>query len=323
MEKKNFDYAIKMHGSAVQLVPDNLMFRQTLRGCERYLYANNKKGATFARLRLRLKGIRGKIRKARSKSDWTALDRAAEAGLTVNPWNAQLNADMGEACFQLGFTELAEFGYNNAVDNDPENKIFLEKLGDIYELRGNYSKAIECWKKISKLEPNNGHVRSKITGLEATAVMDRGGYDNAKTTQEVRRTAYDDYRPATEKHVPDAVTGPGVSLEADLLRAIRKNPADKGSALKLAELYRGQKEFDKAAEVLQQAFDATGGGDYNIRQYIEDVELQRRRYEIELARSLVKDEAGKKNIEALRRELHQREIEIFSARVEAIRWMPA
>lgn len=315
MEKRNFDYAVKMHSSAVQLVPDNLMFRQTLRGCERYLYANNKKGAKFARLRLRLRRVRGKIRKARSKSNWTALDQAAEQGMTLNPWNSQLNADMGDACFHLGYTELAEFGYKNAVDNDPENKVFLEKLGDIHELRGNYSQAIECWKKISKLDPNNGHVRSKITGLEATSTMVRGGYEGAETTQEVRRTAYDDYRPATEKFVPDAVAGPGVSLEADLLRAIRKNPAEKGSYLKLGEFYRRQKEFTKANDILQQAYEATGG-DYNIRQNMEDVELERRRHEIELARSLAKDEAAKKNLEALKRELHQREIEILSSRVE-------
>jgi tetratricopeptide (TPR) repeat protein len=316
MEKKNFDYAVKMHSSAVQLVPDNLMFRQTLRGCERYLYGNNKKGAAFARLRLRLQGIRGKIRKARSKSNWAALDQAAETGLTINPWNAQLHADMGDACFHLGYSEIAEYGYKNAVDNDPESRTFLEKLAEIHELRGNYSAAIECWKKVSKLEPNDGEVRAKITGLEATSTMVRGGYEGAKTTQEVKKTAYDDYRPVTDKHVPDAVAGPGVSVEADLLRAIRKNPADKGSYLKLAEIYRKQKEFDKAAETLQKAFESTGSADLNIRQITEDVELERRRHEIELAKSLAKDEAGKRNIEALKRELHQREIEILSGRVE-------
>jgi tetratricopeptide (TPR) repeat protein len=316
MEKKNFDYAVEMHSSAVQLVPDNLMFRQTLRGCERYLYGNNKKGATFARLRLRLKGIRGKIRKARSKSNWAAVDQAAEQGLEINPWNAQFHADMADACFQLGFTEIAEFGYANAVENDPENRGFLEKLGDIYELRANYSKAIDCWKRISKLYPNDGQVRAKITGLEATRVMDHGGYEGAKTTQEVKKSAYDDFRLTGDRHVPDAVSGPGVSLEADLLRAIRKNPADKGSYLKLADYYRKQKDFDKAEATLQKAFESTGSADLNIRQQIEDVELDRRRYEIELGRNVVKDEAGKKNVEALKRELHQREIEIFSARVE-------
>jgi tetratricopeptide (TPR) repeat protein len=316
MEKQNFDYAVEMHSSAVQLVPDNLMFRQTLRGCERRFYGNNKKGAAFARFRLRLKRIRGKIRKARSKSNWAALDQAAEIGLTINPWNAQLNADMAEACFNLGFTEIAEYGYKSAVENDPENRGFLERLGEIYELRGNYSQAIDCWKKISKLVPNDGKVRAKITGLEATRVMDHGGYEGAKTTQEVKKTAYDDYKLTSDKHVPDAVAGPGVSVEADLLRAIRKNPADKGSYLKLAEIYRKSKDFAKADEILQKAFEATGSADFNIRQMIEDVELDRRRHEIDLAKSFVKDEAGKKNMEALKRELHQREIEVFAGRVE-------
>ncbi len=146
--------------------------------------------------------------------------------------------------------------------------------------------------------------------------MDHGGYEGAKTTQEVKKTAYDDYRPATDKHVPDAVAGPGASVEGDLQRAIRKNPADKGSYLKLSEIYRKQKEFDKAEEVLQKAFESTGSADYNIRQIIEDVELERRRHEIELGRAIVKDEAGKRNIEALKRELHQREIEILTTRVE-------
>lgn len=316
MEKKNFDYAVEMYSSCVQLVPDNLIFRQTLRGCERYLYENNKKGAAFSRLRLRLKGIRGKIRKARSKSNWTALDQAAEQGLVLNPWNAQLNADMGDACLNLGFTEIAEFGYTNAVENDPEKRAFLEKLGEVNELRGNYSKAIDCWKKISKLYPNDGQVRAKITGLEATRVMDHGGYEGAKTTQEVKKSAYDDYRLTADRHVPETVSGPGVSIVADLERAIRKNPADKGSYLKLADYYRKQKDFEKAESTLQKAFEATGSADLNIRQIIEDVELDRRKYEIELGKSLAKDEAAKKNIEALKRELHQREIEILSGRVE-------
>ena len=316
MEKKNFDYAVEMYSSSVQLVPDNLMFRQTLRGCERYLYENNKKGATLARLRLRLTGVYRKIRKARSKSNWTAVDQAAEKGLTLNPWNSHLNADMGDACLNLGFTEIAEFGYAIAVENDPENRKFLEKLGGVFELRGNYAKAIECWKKISKLYPNEGEVRAKITGLEATRVMDHGGYEGAKTTQEVKKSAYDDFRLAENRKVPDAVSGPGVSVVADLERAIRKNPADKGSYLKLADHYRKQKDFDKATDTLKKAFEATGSADLNIRQIIEDVELDRRRHEIELGKSIAKDEAGKKNIEALKRELHQREIEIFSGRVE-------
>jgi tetratricopeptide (TPR) repeat protein len=312
MQKQNFDYAVDMHGKAVLLAPENIAFRQTLRGCERKLYNENKTGAKMAGIRLT--GIRNRIKKARSKQDWTAMDQAAEEGLKLNPWDTQLNADLGEACFNLGYTQIAEYAYKTAVDNDGDNAELLRKLANIYELRGGYSEAIECWRRISKLEPNNGEVRAKITGLEAMAVMDRGGYEGAKTTQEVRRSAYDDYRP-TGQSAPEAVAGPGVSLEADLQRAIRKTPADKTNYVKLSDFYRRQKEFAKAAEILQQALEVTGG-DFNIRELMDDTELERLRHEIELAKVMAaKDESGRKQVDALKRELHLREIEVLSSRV--------
>lgn len=314
MEKRNFDYAVKMHSTAVQMIPDSLLFRQTLRGCEQRMYNDNKSGAKLAGIRLT--GVRNKIKKARSKSEWATMDQMAEEGLTLNPWDPYLNADLGDACFHLGYSEIAEFAYSTAVECDGERKQFLEKLAQVYELRGNYSGAIGCWKRIEKLEPNNGLTRQKITGLEAKAVMDRGGYEQAKSTQEVRRSAYDDYRPTTQKQAPESVSGPGMSLEADLQRAIRKTPADKGNYQKLAELYESQKDFAKAAEVLKQGLDVSGG-DYNMRVLVEDNDLRRMKYELELARAAAtKDESVQKQVDAMKRELHLREIEILVSRIE-------
>jgi tetratricopeptide (TPR) repeat protein len=314
LAKGNFDYAIEMYGKAVQLAPDNLSFRQSLRGAEYHKYDNNKSGAKFASVRLT--GTRNTVRKARGKKDWTALDQAAEEGLTVNPWDAQLNADVGEACYNLGYFEVAEFSYQRAVESNEECKEYLHKLCEINAERGNWKKAIECARRLTKLEPNNGKLRALLTGLEAKQVMDRGGYDGAKSTQEVRRNAYDDYRPATEKYVPDTVAGPGVSQEQDLRRAIRKGPTEKGNYIKLAEHFQKQKDFEKAGEVLQEALDATGG-DVNIREFYEDNDLARLRYEIELGKSVAaQDEAGQKNIARLKRELLLREIEVYSSRTE-------
>jgi tetratricopeptide (TPR) repeat protein len=313
MEKGNFDYAVKMHRTAVMQVPDNLVFRQVLRGCEQKLYGNNKRGARFARMRLA--GFRRRIRKAGKKGNWETVDQMAEDGLIVNPWHAALNAAVGEACSHLNRLEISEFALKIAVENDPDNAKFLRQLGDICKVRGNYKEAIDCWKKIEKLEPNNGEVRATITGLEATQVMDRGGYEGAKSTHEVKKTAYDEYRPATEKYVPDTVGGPGVSQEADLQRAIRKNPTDKGAYIKLAEYYRSLKQYDKAAPVFQQALDVSGG-DLNMREIKDDNELDRMRQEIDLARQVAgKDEDAQKTIEAMKRELHLREIEVLSSKV--------
>ena len=52
MSKENWDYAIEMFGKSVMLVPDNLLYRQTLRGVERKKYGDNGSGAKMAGLRL-------------------------------------------------------------------------------------------------------------------------------------------------------------------------------------------------------------------------------------------------------------------------------
>jgi tetratricopeptide (TPR) repeat protein len=314
LEKSNFDYAIDMYGKAVQLAPDNLTFRRSLRGAGYKMYGDNKSGAKFASIRLT--GIRNTIRKLRKTKDWPAIDQAAEEGLTVNPWDAQLNADVGEACYNLGYSEIAEFAYECAVGGNPECKEYLLQLAEINKQRGNYKKAIECAKRLTKLEPNNGKFRALLTGIEADQVVDHGGYEGAKTTQDVRRTAYDDYRPPTDKHVPDTVAGPGVSLESDLRHAIRKAPSEKGNYVKLAEHFQKQKDYESAGKVLKEALDATGG-DVNIREFLEDNDIKRLRYEIELGKSVTEqDEAGQKKIGRLKRELLLREIEVFSSRIE-------
>ncbi len=314
LAKANFDYAIEMYGKAVALAPDNLSFRQSLRGSEYKKYQDNKTGAKLASVRLA--GTRNSLRKLRGKQEWAAMDSVAEEGLILNPWDAGLNAAVGEACRNRGFLEVADFSYQRTVDSDPDTKDYLQNLMEINEERGNYPRAIECAKRLTKLDPNNGKLRAQLMGMEAKQVMDRGGYDDAKSTQHVRRNAYDDYRPATEKYVPDTVAGPGVSLEQDLRRAIRKAPTDKGNYIKLAEHFQKQKDFDKAADVLKEALDATGG-DVNIREYYEDNDLVNLRHQIEKAKSIAADdEAGQKRIASLKRELLLREIEVYGSRTE-------
>ncbi len=314
LAKANFDYAIEMYGKAVSLGPDNLSFRQSLRGSEYKKYSDNKTGAKLASVRLA--GTRNSLRKLRAKQEWAAMDLAAEEGLIINPWDAGLNAAVGEACRNRGFLEVADFSYQRAVDSDPDTKDYLQNLMEINEERGNYKRAIECAKRLTKLDPNNGKLRAQLMGMEAKQVMDRGGYDDAKSTQHVRRNAYDDYRPATEKYVPDTVAGPGVSLEQDLRRAIRKAPTEKGNYIKLGEHFQKQKDFDKAAEVLKEALDATGG-DVNIREFYEDNDLMNLRHQIEKAKSnATDDEAGPKRIASLKREQMLREIEVYGSRTE-------
>ncbi len=312
LNKANWDYAIDMFTKAVRLVPDNLLYRQTLRGAEYRKYNNNKTGAKMAGLRLA--GVRTRIGRARMKSDWAAIEQAAEEGLLINPWDAQLNADLAEACQNLGYADVALIQYVKATESDGNNKDYQEKLANLYELKGRYTDAIECWRKISKIDPLDSQARSKMTQLEAMNVMDRGGYEDAKSTQDVK-TGYDFDRPV-KSVVPDAFDGPGSSPEADLQRAIRKAPADKNNYLKLADLYTRERKLQEAHDVLKTALEVSGG-DPNVRELLEDNELSQLRQNLAIARQTREtDPVANKNYQELKVELLKREIEVFSSRVD-------
>lgn len=321
MAKENWDYAIEMIDKAVALVPENLFYRQTLRGCEGRKYGNNGSGARMAGMKL-IK-LRTQIKKAKLQKDWRAADRAAEQGLKINPWDTQLNAEMAQACHELGFDEVAVFGYQRALEKDQDNIGYNRQLALVLEERGSYAEAAKHWERILKQVPLDAEARTKITHLEAKEVMDHGGYEEAETIQDVKeeeiQSAYDLDRPA-KKVLPEAVEGPGVSLEADLKRAIKKEPANKSNYLRLGDYYRRQKKLDQAAEVFRQALELSSDDDPNVRELLEDVELMQLKQKIDLAKQAADknptNEKFKKRVADLKKELVRQEIEAFAARVK-------
>ena len=319
MQAEQFDYAIDMLFRAMLLVPDNLVYRQTLRGAERKLYKDNGSGAKMASMKLMKP--KSKIKKARFSKDWKVIDQAAEEGLKINPWDASMNASMGEACAELGYSEVAVFGYEMALRAEPENKEYNRNYALLQEERGNYNDAISAWHRVYKIDPDDQEARSKVTQLEANSMMRRSGLDDAQSTQEVK-SAYDyDRRPRGDRKTPgqDQADGPGTNPIADLQRAIRKEPENRDLYMKLGDLYRRGKRYKDAAAQYKTALELSGG-DATIREQLEDVDLELMRQNHEAAKEAFAansdDETAKKNAVELGREILLREIEIFSARVD-------
>lgn len=321
MNQQNWDYAIEMFAQAALLNPDNVLYRQSLRGCEYKKYNENKTGARFAGTKLMT--VRGRIKKSRFQEDWVEIDKTAEEGLKVNPWDAQLNFSVGEACDRRGFSECAVFAYSKAVEAEPENKDFLRALGLVLEERAEYERARSCWERVNKLDPMDGEARSKMTQLDASQVMKRSGLSDADSTREVAANtagrAYDEADGKLDKKRPSAADGPGMSVEADLQRAIRKNPADVNAHTKLAQHYLGEKRLEDALAKFKEALQVSGG-DPNIRELGEDCELDLLKQSLGKAKELLnkdpEDETKKRNASGLAQELLNREIEVLSSRVQ-------
>lgn len=310
MSKENWDYCIEMFGQCAKLVPDNLLYRQTLRNCEYRKYKNNKTGASMANMRLM--GTRGKVKKARSAKNWLEMDQAAEEGLVLNPWDAQLNADLGEAARNLGHDDVAIFGFQAAVQAEPKNVEYLRGYAEVLRNKGEYDRARECWRKIYELNPLDGHARSMMTASDTEKLIDRSGMESAKSTQEVKQGYEDSVRGSGPSQ--NEVATPGVSPEADLKRLIRKDPSNKDNYQKLADLLRKEGRLDEALDMYTKAFEV--GGDVVVREQAEDVRLEMLRKNlglaVEAAQKDPSDERAKEHVDGLKKELLAQEIEIFS-----------
>ncbi|MBI5760005.1 MAG: tetratricopeptide repeat protein, partial [Planctomycetales bacterium] len=266
--KGNFDYAINMYLTCVKQDPGNVVYRQTLRGAEKKMYGDNGTGAKMASMKLM--GPSGKAKKARLQKDWKTLAEAAEEGLAVNPWHAGFNADLGDACRELGYAEVAIFAYEDSIKADGTNKDVLRSLGKLFESRSQFPQAQGAWERVMKLDPYDGEARSKITNLQAQGAIHKSKLDEAETTRQPTTGYGTDTR--LNKGGPQ-VDGPGMSVEADLQRAIRKDPKNKDNFLKLVDYYKREGRLDEAVKQLEEAV-TVSGGDQNIREMLEDVQLE-------------------------------------------------
>lgn len=307
MEKQNWDLAVEMFGMCARFVPDNAMYRQLLRKSEYRKYNDNKSGAG-ALAKSKLIGIRSRIKKAKAKEEWEEVDKACEEGLAVNPWDVQLNVELGEAAKARDYSDVARFSFLEARNLEPSNKQINWQLAELLEERGEYDEASKVWTHICKLDPLDGIARSKLTGSHTKKTLDRGGYENADTTRQVM---------AGRNPKSGDLAAPGESQEADLKHAIRKEPQKVENYLKLADYYKREGRLDDSHATLETALQVSGDNP-NVREQFEDVELLRMNKNVELAkeRAASGDDDARQHAVALATEYAKRRLEVLSRRVE-------
>ncbi|MEM7811455.1 MAG: tetratricopeptide repeat protein [Planctomycetota bacterium] len=315
MSKENWDYAISMFRQAAKLVPDNVVFRQSLRFSERKKYGDNGTGAK--RAGVKLAGVKTKLANAKRSKKWDQVDLAAEEGLEINPWDAGLNAEIGNAAYERGFPEVAKFGYEKAIESDPDNTKYLETLGEILVERGDYKQAQACYARIAKLEPQNIDAQRMATKLTAEEMVEKN-FAGAETTREVAKNAYEDADRRDEDDGPGPADGPGQSLEADLLRALRKEPENSELMTKLAGIYVREDRLEEAAKYLKKAAEISKDDD--VREQFEDVQLKRYKANVdakmEASRKDPENAALKKEARDMRIDFMKRQASVLKKRVE-------
>jgi len=305
----NYDYATEMFTTCVKGDPGNLIYVQNFLGNLQKKYNNNKKGSKLASV----SGItsRGSLSKSSMQKDWATLITTGLELLKLNPWDLSTLKAMANACEQLQYDECQLAYLKLALDvdiNDAEvNRLNARALGRL----GKFDQAIVCWTRVQKANPRDEEATRSIANLTVEKTIHRGGYEDAESSTEVMVDK-------DQQSDRQGTSGPKLTPEQQLEKAIAKNPEKVENYSELADLHLRHDRMEQAEKVLAKALEVSGG-EITIRERLEDVQLRRARKDLEIAQKKAQAEKTPEAVELWRQMadgLNRTELEVFRSRSE-------
>ncbi len=271
--KGNLDYAIAMYRQASKLVPDNMIYRQALRGVERKKFNNDPKSVS------KLVGMKNQpllmqAKSARSKGKFNDALELCEDAFANNPWDVGAARVAAEAAEGLGLGALSQWLIDSvqAIAKDAD---FFRFAGGIYETNESWAKAIACWEQVKKLSPNDQDVSRKINALSAASTIKRSGLDEALDLRAVQ-ARQDAAAPAPESMEAklERLKQEQLTPEQRLIKEILSDPTALHAYVQLADIYRSRSDLEKAEKVLAKGLKANPN-DAGLMSIYEDTQITR------------------------------------------------
>jgi tetratricopeptide (TPR) repeat protein len=325
VEKGDFDYAHQLLAQCVSEDPANIVYLQALLGNLQKKYNNNKKGAKLAGLKI--KSHRSALAKAAEKGKWQAAFEAGCAALALNPWDVGTLVAMAEACRELHIDECQLYYLRWALDVDAKDPVVNRHAALALQRMGQFDQAIACWHRVEQAKPHDEEAQQAISRLSVEKTIHQGGYDPsllgggksgdgqaaAARPMSVARFAKGAAAEEAEDHAEQS------SPEERLVAAIAKDPTAVDQSFRLADLYLHQQRLDDAQRVLEQAQQAAGGGNLEVRERLEDLQMRRGARQAAAAEQHYQHEQtpeAKQLFDRARAQANQVELEVYSARVD-------
>jgi tetratricopeptide (TPR) repeat protein len=311
-QKSNLDYAIDMYRQACKLAPDNMMFRQALRGVERRKFSNDPSKVGML-VGARNQPILMRARAARSKGNYHHALEVCEEALVNNPWDVGASRVAAEAAEQLGLNLVAQW-YVESVQTVTKDADFLKFAARIHELNESWHKAIACWELVKKFHPNDQDANRQINALSASSTIKRAGLEDS-----LDRHAQARIEPAESLDAKlDKLKQEQLSPEQRLIKDILNDSKAIHAYLDLADLYRQRGDLEKVEKVLAKGI-KVNPNDPILLGALEDTQISRLRRAIEkqtqVARERPDDTGAKVKLDQLTEMLNKYEVEAFRRRV--------
>ncbi|MFO0956286.1 MAG: tetratricopeptide repeat protein [Isosphaeraceae bacterium] len=317
--KDNFDYAVQMYQDSCKLAPEEVQYRQALRGVERRRFDNEPSNVG------RLVGARNQPIRLRAKADLARKNYAqalqtCEEAFVHNPWDVQASLIAAEAAEQLNLPILAMFLIESVFPQGGDDLNFLRHAARVYEANGAWNKAIHCWEKVRKIAPSDEGARGKINQLAANATINKSGLN--KTGSGSTRTI----SPEEEEEIKARAAAKAEELKRTALtpdqrweKEIEEDPTSIRPYLDWADSLRGRNRLDEAEKLLARGLKANPG-DAALMLAHADTQIARLRRAIDAwslkARDNPRDIEAQAKLKQLQEMLRDYELKEYRRRVQ-------
>ena len=312
--KSNFDYAIDMYRQACKIVPDNLLYRQSLRGTERRKFGDPSKVSKL--VGAKNQPILFRAKNARSKQRFAEAIELCEDAFFNNPWDVGAARVAAEAAEGLGYIQVAQW-FVESVQAVTKDVDFLKYCARIHEECESWAKAIACWEKVKVLHPNDQDANRQINALSASSTIKRAGLGESLDARAAEAARVE---PAESMEAKlSRLKHEQLSPEERLIKQILADPKTVHAYLDLADIYRRRSDFDKAEKVLAKGLKANPD-DAGLQSVYEDTQISRlkRAIEIQSQRMLQhpEDTGAKAKLDQLTEMYNKYEVEAFRRRAK-------
>lgn len=327
VDKGDHDYANQLYTQCVAEDPGNVVYLQAFLTNLHKKYDNNKRGARLAGLKV--KSHRSAMAKAAQQGLWQPAFEAGCAALALNPWDITSLLAMAAACNELHVDEAQLSYLRRALDVDGKDPVVNRQAALALQRMGQFDQAIACWHRVEQAKPHDEEAQQSISRLSVEKTIHQGGYDPALLGGASQSGKAPDGSPSkpmsiarlskqTEDDEADAAQA-ALSPEDRYQAMIAKDPAALDAYFRLADLYLHQQRLDDAQQMLERASQAAGGGDFQVRERLEDLQVRRVTGQLASAQQnfdQLKTPEAKQLLDQARTQVNQAELEIYAARAD-------
>ena len=257
------------------------------------------------------RAARAAMKKAEAQGQWEEVYRNGAKVLTANPWDVPTLRSMATAAKHLGHVlcemRLLKFALE-ANSKDPDTNMQCAKA--LAEL-GQYDQAIACLHRAEQARPDDEEIQRLIAELSVRKHLAKAKRPDEEAAEKKKKAA------AAAKAAGKPPEEEEVSQEELLRERIARDPKNLQNYFELAQIYINRDDYKEAEAVYAKAL-AISGGEVEVQERWEDVQLRRLRQELmEVKKRRDSGEPGvDEQYQRLRKELNDRELEVYKNRCE-------